>query len=142
MSESRSPPLPDGTHLFVVAVAAVIVRGGKVLAMRRAASKDAGAGLWETLSGRLEAGEDPLSAVKREIAEECGLTVAVEPRPVTVYTAERKGLPMVVVVYQARYASGEVVMSDEHDDYAWLLPAEFAARSTLQKLVAVVFEAV
>ncbi len=132
----------DGTQLFVVAVTAVVVRNGKVLAMRRAADKDAGPGLWETLSGRLDAGEDPLAAVKREIFEECGLEVAVEPRPLTVYTAERKSLPMVVVVYRARYVSGEVVMSGEHDDYAWLIPAEFAARSSLTKLVEAVAKAV
>ncbi len=132
----------DGTQLFVVAVAAIVIREGKVLTMRRAASKDAGAGLWETLSGRLDVGEDPLAAVKREITEECGLEVVLEPRPLTVYTAERKGLPMVVVVYRARYVSGEVVMSDEHDNYAWLSPAEFAARSSLHKLVEAVAGAV
>ena len=91
--------------------------------------------MWETLSGRLETGEDPLAAVRREIAEECGLAVAVEPRPLTAYAAERKGLPMVVIIYRARYLSGEVVLSDEHDAYAWLSPAEFGARSTLHKLV-------
>lgn len=137
-----SRPLPDGTQLFVAAVAAVIVRDGQVLAMRRARSKDAGPGLWETLSGRLSAGEDPLAAVRREIAEECGLEVAVEPRPLTAYEAERKGLPMVVIVYRAYYLSGEVALSDEHDAYAWLSPVEFAARSTLEKLVEAVTAAV
>ena len=132
----------DGTQLFVVAVAAVIVRDAKVLAMRRAAIKDAGPGLWETLSGRLDAGEDPVAAVQREIMEECGLEVALEPCPVTVYTAERKGLPMVVIVYKALYVSGEVVLSDEHDEYAWLSPAEFAARSSLSKLIEAVARAV
>ena len=125
----------SATTLYVVAVAAVIVREDKVLAMQRTLTKDAGAGLWETLSGRLDLGEEPFEAVKREILEECGLNVEVEPQPLTAYTAKRKDLPMVVIVYEANYISGEVVMSDEHDDFAWLSAEEFAARSSLTKLV-------
>ena len=126
---------------YIVAVAAIIVRDGKVLAMRRAADKDAGAGLWETLSGRVELGEEPLDAVRREIAEECGLAVRLEPRPLTVYHAKRNDEPMMVIVYRAHYGSGEVVMSDEHDDYGWVTAEDFAKRSTLAKLVNAVEQA-
>lgn len=119
---------------YIVAVAAIIVRDGKILAMRRAAN-NVGPGLWETVSGRVDAGEEPFDAVRREIAEESGLTVAVEPRPLTSYQATRAGEPMMVIVYRAEYVSGEVVRSDEHDEHAWLSAAEFAERSTLTKLV-------
>jgi len=122
------------TTYYVVAVAAIIVREGRVLAMRRAAHKDAGAGLWETLSGRVDEGEEPLATVKREIVEECALTVHVDPRPLTAYSAQRAGKPMIVIVYRADYVAGEVVRSDEHDDHAWLTPDEFAERSGLTKL--------
>jgi 8-oxo-dGTP diphosphatase len=130
----------ETTQLYVVAVAAIIFCEGKVLAMRRAPTKDAGAGLWETLSGRVPLGEEPLEAVKREILEESSLTVEVEPRPFTVYQAKRKDLPMMVIVYRAQYLSGEVLLSEEHDTYDWLMPEEFAKRSTLTKLVETVFE--
>jgi 8-oxo-dGTP diphosphatase len=132
----------EETQLYVVAVAAIIFREGKVLTMRRAATNDAGAGLWETLSGRVSLGEEPLETVKREILEESGLTVEVEPRPFTVYQARRKVLPMIVIVYRAKYVAGEVVLSKEHDAYAWLTPEEFAKRSTLTKLVDTVQKAV
>lgn len=122
----------------VLAVAAVVVRDGRVLAMRRAATKDAGPGLWETLSGRVEPGEEPLAAVRREILEETGLTVEVEERPLDAYVATRLGVPMVVVVYRARWRAGEVRRSDEHDAHAWLTAEEFAARSSLARLVAAV----
>jgi 8-oxo-dGTP diphosphatase len=125
----------EETQLYVVAVAAIIIRDGKVLAMRRAATKDAGAGLWETLSGRVSLGEEPLDAVKREVLEESSLTVSVEPQPFTAYHAKRNDLPMMVIVYRAHYISGEVILSDEHDAYAWLTPAEFSEKSTLTKLV-------
>lgn len=120
--------------MHVVAVAALIYRDGKVLAMQRAAHKDAGAGLWETLSGRIEPGEEPLTAVQREIEEECGLEVSVEPRPVDSYASTRRGVPMIVLLYRAMYVGGEVRRSDEHDDHAWLTPQEFTQRSTLTRL--------
>lgn len=106
--------------------------------MRRARTKDAGAGLWETLSGRVEAGEDPLETARREVREECGLRVAFEARPLTAYTATRLDHPMIVLVYAADYRCGEVTLSAEHDAYAWLTPEAFAARTPLAKLAAAV----
>ena len=133
-----------GSH--VVAVAALIVRAGadglpSVLAMRRASHRRAGPGLWETLSGRVEHGEEPLTAVRREIEEESGLEVCLESRPFAAYAALRRELPMIVIVYRARWLSGEVRMSAEHDDHAWLTAAAFRARSTLTKLADVVTDA-
>ena len=120
---------------FVAAVAAVVVRGDTLLALRRSTHKDAGAGLWETLSGRIEVDEEPLAAVRREILEETGLNVEVDPRPLTAYAARRLERPMVVIVYRARHLAGEVRLSDEHDAFAWLTPEAFAERSSLTKLV-------
>lgn len=113
----------------------MIFHEGRVLAMRRAADKDAGPGLWETLSGRIEDNEEPFDAVQREIAEECALQVALDPHPFTAYQAKRNGEAMIVIVYRAEYRSGEVIRSSEHDAHAWLSPDAFAARSPLSKLV-------
>ncbi len=128
--------LPHGHH--VVAVAGLVIQGDRVLAMRRAATNTAGPGLWETISGRVEHGEEPLAAVIREIAEESGLVVDVEPRPFAAYAAQRRGLPMIVIPFRARYLSGEVRLSEEHDAYEWCTREAFRARSTLAPLVAVV----
>ena len=130
----------------MVAVAALIVRSGadglpRVLAMRRAPECSAGVGLWETLSRRVEQGEEPLSAVLREIDEESGLTVQVEPRPFTAYAALRREQPMIVIAYRARWLAGDVRMSHEHDAHAWLTAAAFRAQSTLTKLADVVTRA-
>lgn len=136
-----------GQH--VVAVAGLIIRRSlptesaapRVLALRRAAGNRAGPGLWETVSGRVEQGEQPLAAVQREIVEESGLTVDVEARPFASYAAERRGQPMIVVLFRAHYRSGEVRLSSEHDAFAWLDAAEFRARSSLLPLVTVVEQA-
>lgn len=122
----------EGAH--IVAVGALIFRDERVLAMRRSAHKDAGAGLWETLSGRVRENEEPLDAIHREIAEECALHVALDERPVDVYAARRGSLPMIVALYRARWVSGEVLRSEEHDAHAWWTPAEFRAGSTLTRL--------
>ena len=117
------------------------VAAPRVLALRRAASNLAGPGLWETVSGRIEQGEEPLAAVQREIVEESGLTVAVEDRPFATYAAQRRGQPMIVILFRARYLAGEVTLSAEHDAFAWLAADEFRARSTLLPLVTVVEQA-
>ncbi len=127
--------------MYVAAVAAIIFKDDKILAMKRSQSKDAGPGLWETLSGRIEADEEPLEAVKREIMEECGLNVVIDSRPVAAYHAQRKGKPMILIIYRAQYLSGSVIQSEEHDDFAWVTPDEFAELSSLKKLVDVVYDA-
>jgi 8-oxo-dGTP pyrophosphatase MutT (NUDIX family) len=121
--------------LLVVAVAALLFDGDRLLCMRRSPERDAGPGLWETLSGRVRPGEDPLAAVRREIGEECGLEVELDARPVTAYSAKRNDDPMVVIVFRARVTGGEVVLSDEHDSFDWLTPGELALRSPLALLV-------
>jgi 8-oxo-dGTP pyrophosphatase MutT (NUDIX family) len=84
-------------------------------------------------------GEEPLDAVRREILEESGLQDGVhlrlEPRPVEAYSTMRAGEPMVLIIYRAEYLSGEVRRSEEHDAHAWFTPEEFAACSSLHKLV-------
>lgn len=120
--------------LQLVAVAAIIFREGRVLTMRRAVTKDAGAGLWETLSGRVAPGEHPLDAVRREVAEECGLEVAIEERPIDLYVAHRGAVPMTVIVYRAEWRAREVVRSHEHDDHRWVTPEEFRALTSLSRL--------
>jgi 8-oxo-dGTP pyrophosphatase MutT (NUDIX family) len=124
----------DETAGFVVAVCAVIRDGARVLAMQRAASKDAGAGLWETVSGRVRHDEPLLDAMRREILEETGLEVALDPRPIDAYVARRARAPMCVVVFRGTRVAGQVRRSEEHDAHAWLTPEEFRARTPFTRL--------
>jgi len=119
----------------IVAVAALIFDGDRLLCMRRSPQKDAGAGTWETLSGRVELGEDPEAAVLREVEEETSLEIELDPRPVTAYAALRGKEPMTVILYRAKWKGKEVRRSEEHDEHAWLTPDEFAQRTSLEPLV-------
>ncbi len=131
----------EGTDGFVVAVVGVIFRDGRVLAMRRAGTKRSSPGLWETVAGRVEPDEQPLDAMAREIAEECGLEVRIDPRPVDTYTMRRRGVPMVVIVFRADWVAGEVRRSEEHDDHAWWTPEELERRGVPPRLAEAVHRA-
>lgn len=109
-----------------VAVTVLIFREGQMLSMRRSSTQEAGPGLWEGVSGRVRAGEDPIAAARREVIEETGLDVEIQPRPVTSYAAMRRGEPMTVIVFVADHQSGEVVLSEEHDDFRWCNEAELS----------------
>lgn len=102
-----------------VAVTVLVFRADRMLSMCRAANQDAGPGLWEGVSGRVQSGEDPIAAARREVLEETGLRVTVQARPVTAYAAIRRGEPMTVIVFRADHEEGEVVLSDEHDACRW-----------------------
>jgi 8-oxo-dGTP pyrophosphatase MutT (NUDIX family) len=60
-----------------VVVCFVIERDRQVLLLRRSAWKDEAPGQWETGSGRVEPGESPEQAARREAHEETGLEVEV-----------------------------------------------------------------
>ena len=125
----------DGSARFVAAVEVFIFRGGRILAMRRAHDSEAAAGAWDALSGRVRPGEQPIDAARREVGEESGLEVRLEPRPVTSYVAKRNEDDMIVVAYRAESETGEVTLSPEHDEYAWMTIEEFAAACSFPLLV-------
>jgi 8-oxo-dGTP diphosphatase len=122
------------SDLFVAAVCALVRKEGKVLSMRRSLAKDASPGIWEAVSGRIQHGEAPLDAVRREVVEETGLVVRVDPRPLSAHHAYRAGIPMVIVYYVADWVSGAVEMSEEHDAWEWLDAREFAQRTPIEPL--------
>jgi 8-oxo-dGTP diphosphatase len=111
--------------LVVAAVSVFVIRGDRLLALKRSLSKKAAPGAWDVVSGRVEAGEHPYDAAVRECREESGLEVTPDHSPVAAYAAQRRDKPMLVVGYRAVSAAGDVVISHEHDDHAWMTVDEF-----------------
>ncbi|MFA5627640.1 MAG: Nudix family hydrolase [Thiohalomonadaceae bacterium] len=79
MIMSASTPNTDPDFCCHVAVGAVIDAAGRVLIARRPLDKHLG-GLWELPGGKINLGEDVLSALRRELGEELGIAV-LQARP-------------------------------------------------------------
>ena len=62
------------TGLLLVAAGALIDQDGRVLVARRPLDKPLG-GLWEFPGGKIEAGETPEAALKRELQEELAIDI-------------------------------------------------------------------
>jgi 8-oxo-dGTP diphosphatase len=60
----------------VLVSAAVLVEGGRVLLSQRKAGAHL-AGAWEFPGGKVEAGEDPRDALRRELEEELGIRTRI-----------------------------------------------------------------
>ncbi len=120
-------------------VAAVIENNGKVFATQRGYGefKDG----WEFPGGKIEAGETPQEALKREIKEELDTEIAVHDWIATVeYDYPTFHLSM--ACYWCEVVSGDLVLR-EHEAAKWLskeelssvdwLPADVVLVNTIQK---------
>jgi 8-oxo-dGTP diphosphatase len=116
---------------FLAGIAALIwsPQMGKYLLLRRAAHRDAGAGHWECVTGRLDQGEGFATAVTREVHEELGIA-NIQIDFIISTTHFYRGAPkpeneLVGVIYACSIADPSAVqVSDEHDAHHWLTVAE------------------
>lgn len=104
-----------------VAVGSVCVRDGAVLLVRR--SNAPGSGQWALPGGRVEAGETLAAAVRRELAEETGLSG--KPRGLC-GVAERRGpgYHYVILNYWVDAPTGRAVAADDVDGVVWATRAD------------------
>ncbi len=115
--------------------AAVVWRGGRVLVSRRP-EKGLLGGLWEFPGGKVEEGETPADAARREVLEEVGLHIEIcsETAPIQhAYSHFR----MTLHVFHARCTGGDVT-PDEHGSPRWVRPEqlpEFAFPAANRDLV-------
>lgn len=105
----------------VVVTAAVIERDGRILVARRKAGLIAG-GLWEFPGGKLEEGEDPRRGLERELEEELGVpSLAREHLCSVPFNGPLRSFEL--VVFRVDLLSDDLRLTD-HDEIAWLAPAE------------------
>ncbi|MDQ2668049.1 MAG: Flp pilus assembly complex ATPase component TadA [Gemmatimonadota bacterium] len=103
--------------------------GWKVLTLQRAIDTRC-PGAWETVHGRIEAGEEPEDAAIREVREETGLAVerlynvTVQP----FYLHKLHVVELAVVFAAFVDSSAPVTLGDEHSKFEWLDAGSAAAR--------------
>lgn len=97
-------------------VAAVIVRGGKVFATQRGYGE--WKGWWEFPGGKMEAGESPVEALKREIREELDAEIEVGELLETVEW-DYPAFHLTMHCFMCALKSDSIHLN-EHEDAAWL----------------------
>ena len=124
-----------------LAVSAAIIRGDKVLVVRRA--RNPALNLYTLPGGAVEAGEALTDAVIREVREETSLDI--EPVALAghreVIVRDKQGRierHFVILCFAARYLHGEPVLNEELDDARWLGPKELAGYATTEGLAEIV----
>jgi 8-oxo-dGTP diphosphatase len=109
-------------HIRVVG--AVIIRDGLVLCARRGGVGPL-AGKWEFPGGKVEAGEQPESALQREIREELDCEIGVGDMVAeTIHAYEFATVTL--TTYYCELISGTPQLTD-HTEFVWLAPAELEA---------------
>lgn len=111
-----------------VGAKALIEQKGKYLFLRRSKAFKVGPQKWDIPGGRIKPEETLADALAREIYEETSLKLE---RIITLLAAQdifisSADVHVVRLTYRAA-AAGEVVLSDEHDDYRWMTIEEVLA---------------
>ncbi len=120
---------------------AVGFRGKQFLLLKDARSKN-----WGAPKGHVEAGETEEQTARREVFEESGLAnlrFIPKFRKVNRYSLylHGKSLPVEVVFFLAESTQGEVTLSKEHMEYAWLDFDSALARVRFKTLKLILAEA-
>lgn len=112
----------------LVGVAVVVWHGGKALLIQR--GKEPNYGQWSIPGGLIELGETVVAAARREIFEECSITIS-EPSIFTTvdilkHDAEgRIQYHYLILEFMAHYESGTLVAGDDALAAAWFEPREW-----------------
>jgi 8-oxo-dGTP diphosphatase len=113
---------------FGLAVKAVILdEQGRCLLIRRSDQCENFARQWEWPGGKVDPGEDFVTALVREVREETSLEVEVAGL-VGATQYEMATVNVILLHMKVRRVSGQIRLSHEHDDFAWVRPSEFGVR--------------
>lgn len=111
----------------ITVVGAIIRRENKVLAARRKPEKSAG-GLWEFPGGKIEGGETPEEALRRELREELDIEVSVGSIASRHVTA-LEGRLIDLACYWATLEGPAPSASTDHDRLEWITPDQLQDRT-------------
>ena len=101
-------------------VSAVLECGGKVLLLRRPEDAHSFPGKWSLVSGRVEPGENPAEAARREIEEETGIKVGFPDASQTHFYVREGDVVWNVHPFLYKVSSDKVELNSENTDFVWV----------------------
>lgn len=106
---------------FRIAVRGLVYNdAGQILLLRRSRPARGEMGYWELPGGGLDHGESPQQALAREVLEETCLQVSIGS-PLVVWDYNRSAnLQIIGMTFACHHPVGEVLLSNEHDQYEWV----------------------
>ena len=108
----------------IFAAAAILQKHDKTILITERPAGKIWAGYWEFPGGKIEAGETPEIALKREIAEEINVILGkVQPFRFISQTRADEGYHVVVLCYLCREWKGDIA-PQEKQKMAWVKPQE------------------
>jgi mutator protein MutT len=111
-----------------VAAKAIVRDGnGRILLIRRPVDAARQPGLWDLPGGKMDPGETLQDTLVREAREETGIAVSVGA-PIHIGHFAMDPVWVTCVSFACDYTGGEIRLSDEHDDFAWIDVAEIDDR--------------
>lgn len=106
---------------------------GRILLVRRA--NPPGAGLWSLPGGKVEPGEDDVTAVIREVAEETGLSVVPGHVVGQVDRPAPGGGTFRIIDFACQVSGGSLLAGDDASDAGWFDAAQLAALAIVPGLI-------
>jgi 8-oxo-dGTP diphosphatase len=117
----------DRDGITKLVVGAVVHIGGKVLILRRSSSDDFLPGIEELPSGGVEDDEDLIGALRRELAEEIGLSgpLTLDFGFVTSFDyVSGSGRKARQITFGLAHDGRPITLSAEHTAYRWIAPTQ------------------
>ena len=112
----------NNTKPYGMTVRAIIAdEAGRLLLLRRAEQSRNFVGEWEFPGGKMDDGENVGGALCREVREETGLEIGID-RVACVTEFEMSHIRVAMLCFYSHQTRGELRLSDEHDDFAWVSP--------------------
>ena len=106
--------------MFGIALKALIIYNSKVLIVKRESEDNFKPNEYDLPGGRLEFGESPEEALKREVLEETGLEIEIVT-PSRVWTLYKNDNEQIIgITFLTLTYSKNVKLSFEHQDYKWI----------------------
>ena len=125
MDSTQAPAYPA---LGVAAKGIIRRTDGAVLLIRRSPGSKTDPGCWDLPGGKMDRGERLVEALAREAREETGLIVHAA-RPIYVAHFEKEPFWVTCVTFLCASYEGEIRLSSEHTEHAWVLPGDLGGRA-------------